>query len=634
MLGNINLIGELYKKEMLPSVALKGCFEKLLPPGNDNPEEESIEMCCKLLTSVGPKLDGVEVKVKGKKNKKKKEKKKKTASLVTPELIESYYAELLRIKSLKGKLPARVNFQILDLIDLRKSKWKHRREQVVAKTKDEIKKDFEREERQRNADNRRANRNHNNNHQRSRSSMGGGDIRGNSSSNKSGSGDVRGGNNNRNNNRNNNNKNNNNRRGSGERNNNNNNRNNNRNNKNQKNERPPKLKLLQRSSSVASSVDSNSVDSSPISPPISPVGNKNNVSVKSISSKAWPQEKIDRDLNSSLNEYLAISNVDELILNLKELQEKSGAKNIGIAFTKRLFNLFLDKKDVDRQNFTQLVLTLLTDKAKESGAICTTKDFLDALSEFAVELPDLKFDAPKCDEWLSKLFGVLIAEGLVDGASIKKALKPVLDDPYSGQMVGTFAYFIMKTVADNSEGDISKFLDGKGLRMMYRLGISWAFKMYKMGAAERFLENSKQLLQKTAPALWLSMNFFHRKVILKEDPATLKAWTQTSLESDSFEAERRDDEQQDLSYGFTAAVVAGMPRQIGDLNEMVKYIDVLKSVISSDESASVNGCTEAIQRGSAVNNWKPNEEDTILDKLVETGVLPKTSVDFLKEWRS
>ena len=41
-----------------------------------------------------------------------------------------------------------------------------------------------------------------------------------------------------------------------------------------------------------------------------------------------------------------------------------------------------------------------------------------------------------------------------------------------------------------------------------------------------------------------------------------------------------------------------------------------------------------LSKGSAVNNWKPNEEDTILDKLVETGVLPKTSVDFLKEWRS
>ena len=77
MLGNINLIGELYKKEMLPSVALKGCFEKLLPPNNNSPEEDSIEMCCKLLTSVGPKLDGFEERGRGKKNKKKKDKKEK-----------------------------------------------------------------------------------------------------------------------------------------------------------------------------------------------------------------------------------------------------------------------------------------------------------------------------------------------------------------------------------------------------------------------------------------------------------------------------------------------------------------------------------------------------------------------------
>merc|ERR1712146_490112 len=147
---------------------------------------DSIEMCCKLLTSVGPKLDGVEENRKGKRHKKKKEKKKKGSSLVTPELIASYYAELLRIKGLKV-LPARVNFQILDLIDLRKSKWKHRREQVVSKTKDEIKKDFEREERLRNADARRANRN-NINRGNSRSSMGNGDIRGSSSGNRSGGG--------------------------------------------------------------------------------------------------------------------------------------------------------------------------------------------------------------------------------------------------------------------------------------------------------------------------------------------------------------------------------------------------------------------------------------------------------------
>ena len=57
MLGNINFIGELYKKEMLPPVALTGCFNVLLPKEGQSADEDSIEMCCKLLTSVGQKLD-------------------------------------------------------------------------------------------------------------------------------------------------------------------------------------------------------------------------------------------------------------------------------------------------------------------------------------------------------------------------------------------------------------------------------------------------------------------------------------------------------------------------------------------------------------------------------------------------
>merc|ERR1711871_66433 len=383
MLGNINLIGELYKKEMLPSVALKGCFEKLLPPNNNSPEEDSIEMCCKLLTSVGPKLDGFEERGRGKKNKKKKDKKKKS-SLVTPELIESYYTELLRIKQLKV-LPARVNFQILDLIDLRKSRWKHRREQVVAKTKDEIKRDFEREERQKNADNRRSNRGG------GRSKMGSGDIRGGARSGKPG--DYRGGSN-RSNNRVSNDRSNINRRGSGDARGGSNSKNSRYNDAQAQKRERPKLKLLRRSSSVGS-VDSNSVPK--VSPPVSPVEG-NSLNVKVIASSEWPKEKIDRDLDSSLSEYLAITQVDELALNLKDLKEKSGASNIGASFTMRLFNLFLDKKDADRQSFTQLMVLLLGSKADSVKGLFSKEDFPAGLTSFAAELPDLKYDAPKCDE--------------------------------------------------------------------------------------------------------------------------------------------------------------------------------------------------------------------------------------------
>merc|ERR1711871_1152529 len=178
MLGNINFIGELYKKEMLPPVALTGCFNVLLPKEGQSADEDSIEMCCKLLTSVGPKLDRQGGKS-SKRNKGNGEKKKKKKPSIRPEEVEEFYTKLMAIRKL-GTLPARVNFQILDLIELRNSRWKERRKKVVAKTKDEIKKEFEREERQKEMESRRSggyNRRNQDDRRQGRSSMGSGDVR-------------------------------------------------------------------------------------------------------------------------------------------------------------------------------------------------------------------------------------------------------------------------------------------------------------------------------------------------------------------------------------------------------------------------------------------------------------------------
>ena len=278
------------------------------------------------------------------------------------------------------------------------------------------------------------------------------------------------------------------------------------------------------------------------------------------------------------------------------------------------------------------MLLLLGSKADSVKGLFSKEDFLAGLTSFAAELPDLKYDAPKCDEWLSSLFGVLIAKGLIDGASVKKALKPVLDDPFNGQMVGAFAYHITKCISDNVESDATKFLDGKGLRILYRRGLSWAFKMYKMSAAERFLDNSKVLLKDLAPALWLSIEFFEHKVKKKEDVGSLKSWLEQNLQHLKSGGDM-DDELQDLSYGFTAVIVSNLGRKVDDLSELINYVDILKMIVTSEESASVNGCTDAIQAFSGANNWKAKDEDVVLDKLVEVGVLPKTSVDFLKQWR-
>ncbi|MED6149668.1 Eukaryotic translation initiation factor 4 gamma 1 [Stylosanthes scabra] len=56
MLGNIRLIGELYKKRMLTERIMHECIRKLLGQHQD-PDEEDIEALCKLMSTIGEMID-------------------------------------------------------------------------------------------------------------------------------------------------------------------------------------------------------------------------------------------------------------------------------------------------------------------------------------------------------------------------------------------------------------------------------------------------------------------------------------------------------------------------------------------------------------------------------------------------
>jgi hypothetical protein len=56
MLANINFIGELFKVNMLTPNIMHYCITTLLDEKNA-PDEEKIELLCKLLQSIGEKLD-------------------------------------------------------------------------------------------------------------------------------------------------------------------------------------------------------------------------------------------------------------------------------------------------------------------------------------------------------------------------------------------------------------------------------------------------------------------------------------------------------------------------------------------------------------------------------------------------
>jgi translation initiation factor 4G len=117
MLGNIRLIGELYKKRMLTERIMHECIKKLL--GNyESPDEENIEALCKLMSTIGEMIDHPKAK----------------------EHIDAYF-DRMRSLSTSQLISSRVRFLLRDSIDLRKNKWQQRRKVDGPKKIDEVHRD-------------------------------------------------------------------------------------------------------------------------------------------------------------------------------------------------------------------------------------------------------------------------------------------------------------------------------------------------------------------------------------------------------------------------------------------------------------------------------------------------------------
>ncbi|XP_059633797.1 eukaryotic translation initiation factor 4G-like [Cornus florida] len=117
MLGNIRLIGELYKKRMLTERIMHECIKKLLGQ-YQNPDEEDIEALCKLMSTIGEIIDHPKAK----------------------EHMDAYFDMMERLSN-NMKLSSRVRFMLRDAIDLRKNKWQQRRKVEGPKKIDEVHRD-------------------------------------------------------------------------------------------------------------------------------------------------------------------------------------------------------------------------------------------------------------------------------------------------------------------------------------------------------------------------------------------------------------------------------------------------------------------------------------------------------------
>ncbi|XAR54216.1 hypothetical protein NMG60_11029250 [Bertholletia excelsa] len=117
MLGNIRLIGELYKKRMLTERIMHECIKKMLGE-RQTPDEEDIEALCKLMSTIGEIIDHSRAK----------------------EHMDAYFDRMSNLSN-NMELSSRVRFMLKDAIDLRKNKWQQRRKVEGPKKIEEVHRD-------------------------------------------------------------------------------------------------------------------------------------------------------------------------------------------------------------------------------------------------------------------------------------------------------------------------------------------------------------------------------------------------------------------------------------------------------------------------------------------------------------
>jgi hypothetical protein len=108
VMGNVQFIGELHNRQLLPESVMHQCGRELIGNDLNEPDEDNIEKLCRLFTTIGKTLD-VKVMPEEKRAHRK-------------QVLDQYYLAMMQL-SKAPKITPRIRFMLLDLLELRANNW-------------------------------------------------------------------------------------------------------------------------------------------------------------------------------------------------------------------------------------------------------------------------------------------------------------------------------------------------------------------------------------------------------------------------------------------------------------------------------------------------------------------------------
>mmetsp|Transcript_15585 Transcript_15585/g.20512 ORF Transcript_15585/g.20512 Transcript_15585/m.20512 type:complete len:1158 (-) Transcript_15585:483-3956(-) len=429
ILGNINFIGELFKKGIITTRVMVSCITHLTgqqsADGEENvPDEENVECLCKLLTTMGKDLEG----------------KKDQANFLDHvfQVLHSYSED-------KKHYDARHRFMCKDVIELRKSNWVARRKELKAKTKEEIRKDALAEEAQKAAESQAANARMHNNRGRygnagrrdNRMGMGsGGPVMGSvATGSRMAQGFKLGG-------------------------------------SSRSGPQDPRFQSKNRVSQsgnrqLGSGARTGGMSMRPggggtTKGGFRPGGNRGSglrapkvrapaarqaepvqASVPKLEDSEWK-----RKVKETLKEFVQVNDEKELVRYIKELEPRVPSiaetrKNI----VEECAAFVMEKGKEEREWIPKAVIILVKNQ------LLTAMIISNALSEFLEFLPDIKVDAPFADKHLGEFLAQLILNKVLPLKSLPKCFEKLLDDDYNMRVALSSVGIILQELVKNDAGE-------------------------------------------------------------------------------------------------------------------------------------------------------------------------------------